>query len=96
MDKNTVFEWDEDKRQSVIAERGLDFVLYAAGILDDSDVFIVPDERKDYGEERYLAYGITDGMRLCLCFSVRGNHVRLITIFKIHKKQWEKHYGKNS
>jgi uncharacterized DUF497 family protein len=59
-----------------------------------SNVVIEPDNRQDYGEDRFLAYGMVEGERLCLCFTLRKEKVHLITILKMHKKQWGKHYGK--
>jgi len=59
----------------------------------DPNVVIRPDNRKDYGEKRYLAFGIADGMKLCLCFTPRKGLIHLITIYKANKKDWEKNYG---
>ena len=76
-----------------IDKRGLDFVEFAPKIFADPNVVIRPDDRKNYGEERYLAFGIANGMRLCLCFTRRRGLIHLITIYKVNKKDWEKNYG---
>ena len=90
------FEWYEGKRQEVLATRKLDMVILAPKVFADPNVVIERDNRRDYGEERYLAYALVEGTRLCLCFTLRGEKIHLITIFKMHKKQWEKHYGKSN
>ena len=87
-----VFEWDEEKRQKNIKKRGLDFATLAPLVLADPNVVIKQDERQDYGEERWQAYGAVNGLCLCVCFTLRGNIVRLITIFRLNKKDWEKCY----
>jgi uncharacterized protein len=88
------YEWFESKRQEVLSSRGIDIVIAGPKVFADPNVVIEPDNRQDYGEERFLAYGMVEGERLCLCFTLRGEKVHLITIFKMHKKQWGKHYGK--
>ncbi|GHU71089.1 hypothetical protein FACS189450_06550 [Spirochaetia bacterium] len=94
MNTEIVFEWDEEKRQRILAERGLDIVILAPILLDDPNVVIKQDIRRNYPEDRFLAWGLVDGTRLCLCFTPRNDKIHLITIFKMHKKQWEKHYGR--
>jgi len=90
--KNKEYSWYAGKRQENIEKRGLDFVEFAPKIFADPNVVIRPDNRKDYGEKRYLAFGIADGMRLCLCFTPRKELIHLITIYKANKKDWEKNY----
>jgi uncharacterized DUF497 family protein len=87
-------EYDPVKNQRNIDERGLPFDL-AVFIFADPDVVIMQDLRKDYGEPRFLAYGLVEGMRLRLCFTPRGKKIRVIGLHQVHKKAWEKHYGKN-
>jgi len=89
------FEWDPKKRQKNIDERGLDIVMLAPDLLASPSTKILPDKRKNYDEERWLAFGIVEKLRLCLCFTQRGDSVRLITIYKVNNKDWEKHYGKD-
>ena len=95
MTENIVFEWDEAKRNRNILEHGIDFVE-AVTVFDDSNVSIIPDVRKDYGEERYNAYGISNGRRMRVCFTMRGeNIIRVISMFKVHQKEWNRHYDNN-
>jgi len=55
-------EWDEDKRQATLKERGVD-IAYAALIFLD-DVFTRSDTRHDYGEERFVS--VENGQRSML------------------------------
>ena len=92
MNNDLVFEWDEIKRQKNINERGLDIAALAPLVLADPNVVIEQDDKIDYGEERYRAYGSVADLRLCVCFTMRQNVIRLITIFKLNKNDWRKCY----
>ena len=90
-----IFEWDEYKRWRNIKIRRLDFNI-AEFVLSDPNVVIMVDNRKDYGEIRFLAFGKVGNLCLCLCYTMRGEKYRVITLFQVNKKEWSKHYGKNS
>ena len=93
MTEQIFFEWDEEKRNSNIVEHGIDFVE-AVVVFDDPKVSIFLDVRKDYGEERYNAYGMSNGRHLRVCFTMRGiNVIRVISMFKVHYKEWNKYYA---
>jgi len=49
------YEWDESKRLTNIEKHHVDFRI-AAMIFEDV-VVLKPDERRDYGEDRFLAIG---------------------------------------
>ena len=92
MTENIIFEWDEEKRNRNIVEHGVDFVE-AVAIFDDPKVSIFPDVRRDYGQERFNAYGMSNGRRMRVCFTMRGeNVIRVISMFKVHIKKWNKYY----
>ena len=93
---NEKYSWNPEKREMNIKERGLDFVLLAEDIFSSPDLVIRPDIRREYDEDRFLAFALVEGKRLCLCFAPREDKIHLITIFKMHKKQWEAYYGKSS
>jgi len=50
------FEWDEKKRQTNIIKHRIDFA--DAIELFKGPSLILEDNRQDYGEERYIAFGI--------------------------------------
>ncbi|GHU93610.1 hypothetical protein FACS1894156_0690 [Bacteroidia bacterium] len=96
IETNDKYSWDTEKRALNIQIRGLDFVVLADLIFADLQLMIEPDNRKDYNEERFWAYAIVDDNRLCLCFTPRDDKIHLITIFKMHKTPWRKHYDKKN
>jgi hypothetical protein len=95
MSDEIVLEWDESKRQQTLKERGLDFKL-ARYVLTDPNLVRHVDERRDYKETRYIAYGMVQGTVLKLCYTMRGSIYRVISLHKIRKNKQEKYYGKNS
>jgi uncharacterized protein len=75
------FEWDEDKRQANIAERGVDFRL-AAQIF--SGPFIEQeDTRVPYGETRHRALGRVDDEYFFVVYTWRGRNRRIITAWRL-------------
>jgi uncharacterized protein len=44
------------------------------------------DDRYDYGEIRYRAYGFIDGLGYCLTFTSRNERVRPISLRRAHMK----------
>jgi uncharacterized protein len=74
------FEWDENKRQKVIEEHGVDF-LYAA-LIFDGPVLTSIDNRRDYGEVRELSIGLVDDECFVVAHTSRKGMTRLITAWK--------------
>lgn len=71
-------EYDEDKRLRTLEERGLDF-------LDASKVFdgvwlMIPDDRFEYGEERFISYGELHGRAVAMVWTWRGDTRRIISM----------------
>ena len=48
-----MFEWDERKRQGNIARHGIDFIDVLP-LFSQPDALVFEDNRKDYGESRYI------------------------------------------
>jgi len=89
-----ILEYDEEKNRRNIEMRALPFSV-ARRIFADPNMVTKLDDRKDYGEPRIVSYGLVDGDRLRLCWTPRGNRIRVISLYRVHIKEWEKYYGKN-
>ena len=83
-----LYEWDETKRRKNIAMHGVDFS--AVESFEWESAVIRQDTRKDYGETRYAALGPIEGRLHCVCFTVRGNNLRIISLRKSQRER-----GKN-
>ncbi len=81
-------EWDERKRQSNIQKHGIDFVDVPK--IFYSDVVVLPDERYDYGEARFIGIGILKNQVIVVAYTERGENIRLISARKATKN--EKNY----
>ncbi|WP_320188612.1 BrnT family toxin (plasmid) [Agrobacterium rosae] len=74
------FEWDDEKREKVIEERGVDFV-YAALIFEGPVVTSI-DDRKNYGEIRLRSIGLVGDECFIVVHTRRDDVTRLITAWK--------------
>jgi len=80
-----VFTWDETKRKSNLAKHGIDF--RDAPAIFDGPLVTVEDMREDYGELRYIALGLLEGVVVSLVYAERNDQVRLISIRKALKHE---------
>lgn len=83
------FEWDEDKRQRNIEERGVDFRL--ASLIFANPVLESDDDRNGYGERRIRALGHVDDDYYLVVYTWRGENRRIISAWKAGKNG-EKRY----
>lgn len=79
------FSWDEEKRHKTLNERGLDFA-------DCSRVFEGPtlefrDDRKDYGEDRYVCYGFLNEIIVAVVYTERPDTTRIISMRKANEHE---------
>lgn len=78
-------EWDEEKRQRTLEERGLDFADVAR--FDWGSAVVFDDDRTDYGEHREVALGFLAGAFVALAYTIRGNALRVISLRKANKRE---------
>lgn len=72
-----IFEWDEAKREKVLARRGIDFLDLAGGLFDGRPVITMPSRRGE--EERFITIGLIEDRAFALVWVRRGEAIRLIT-----------------
>jgi len=53
---------------------------------------VIPDNRKNYGEARFLAFGPIGDRLHCIVFSVRRENIRIISMRRANKREVER-YG---
>lgn len=83
------FEWDETKRKSNIKKHGIDFI--DASLIFDGYTLTIVDDRYDYGEERFVTFGILDGRIVSVVHTETEDLIRIISIRKATKNE-EKEY----
>jgi len=77
-----VTSWDEAKRRITIAERGLDFV--DAELVFAGRTTMLPDERRDYGEPRFITAGWLHGRFVMVVWTPRNGGRRIISMRYAH------------
>lgn len=80
-----MYEWDESKRRLNLLKHGVAF----AGVegFDWGTVLIRPDTRREYGEPRYVAFGVMNGRLHALIFTPRGGRIRIIGLRKANGRE---------
>lgn len=71
------FEFDPEKSASNRIKHGIDFVV-AQALWDDPMLLVAPARSTD--EERYLAVGLIGDRHWSAIYTVRGDHIRLISV----------------
>ena len=80
------FEWDPKKNEANRRKHGFD--LADAAPMFDGLVLALPDTRQDYGEDRWIGIGITNGRVAVVAFAERGeDRIRIISLRKANRHE---------
>ena len=75
------FEWDEQKNKANIRKHGLDFA--DAWEIFTAPMLTAPDDREDYGEDRWIGIGMIRGHVVVIVFTERDEDtIRVISLRK--------------
>jgi uncharacterized DUF497 family protein len=77
-------EWDESKNEANANKHGLRFEAFEGF---DSEPVVLVDDRRDYGEDRFRAFGRIDGVPHSIAYAVRGQTMRLISFRRAREKE---------
>ena len=86
------FEWDEAKAETNYRVHGVDFEE-ASRVFDDPCRLEWFDDRRDYGEDRFLALGQVHGRIVLVAYTMREETIRLIHARVANTRQRETYYG---
>jgi uncharacterized protein len=90
------FEWDEGKNELNLANHGFDFA--DAAEIFDFPMLIELDDRRDYGEERWIAIGLLQQRIVAVVYTEPSDTVtRIISLRKAlsHERKRYEQYLKN-
>lgn len=81
------FDWDEGKAERNLAKHNLSFE-------DATQAFENPylakkDDRRDYGEDRFVMLGQLDGRTVVIAYTNRDGKIRLISARKANSREQE-------
>jgi len=82
-------EFDQDKRDQTLRERGLDFAR--AGEVFSGVTVTGDDNRRDYGEQRYVTVGLLDHRAVVLVWTQRGTARRIISMRHANAREKSKY-----
>jgi uncharacterized DUF497 family protein len=83
-------EFDPAKRQTTIDKRGLD--MARAGEIFAGPTLTIADDRKEYGEERFITIGRLRKRMVVIVWTPRGASRRIISLRKANDRE-EALYG---
>jgi uncharacterized protein len=84
------FEWDEEKRLSNIEKHGFDFV--GVEKMFESETATIFDDRFDYGEERFVTFGLLEGHVIAVTHTETDETIRIISVRKATKNEEENYF----
>ena len=77
------YEWDEEKREETLRDRGIDFTL-----MDYFDWATALTQRSDrQGESRWSSYGMIGDRLYHLAWTQRGESIRIISLRKANGRE---------
>ena len=80
------YEWDEVKRQSNIDRHKVDFIDVLP-LFANPEAIRLEDNRRDYGEIRYILLGEIDERLFQIAYTIRGSVIRLISARRGNKRE---------
>ncbi|MBF0190352.1 MAG: BrnT family toxin [Magnetococcales bacterium] len=76
---------DPAKREKTLVERGLDFLR--APEIFVGEQYTRLDERRDYGEQRFVTIGVLDGRMVVLVWTPREHARHVISLRKANERE---------
>ena len=89
---NTTYEWDESKRQTNITKHGVDFT--SALKFAWTDALIEVDNRHEYNEVRWVAFGPIGSRLHVMVYCERAGTIRLISLRKANQREFDYYVSK--
>jgi uncharacterized protein len=84
------FEWDENKRWINLSKHGVDFVDVPS--MFDTDVVTVEDDRYNYGEQRFVTFGLLNGREIAVVHTDDGDLIRIISARRATKHEQRSYF----
>ncbi len=79
------FEWDQNKNKSNQEKHGIDF-NDVKEVFNDKNRLNSEDNRKDYGEKRWITVGIAANVCLTIVYTIR-DAIRIISVRRSNRKE---------
>lgn len=79
------FDWDENKRASNLEKHGIDF--HDAASFFACDLVCFEDDRQNYGEKRFIAFGKLAGRLIVTAYTLRNDKIRVLSMRKANARE---------
>ena len=79
------FQWDEAKRKSNLHNHGIDFVGVEQTF--EGETVTILDNRFDYGEARFVTFGLLDNRVVAIAHTESDELIRIISVRKATKDE---------
>ena len=90
------FEWDAAKAKSNFKAHGVSFEL-AKTVFEDAFAIGRLDDREDYGERRFVIFGMAVGqVLLFVAYTERDDRIRIISARKATRNEQDRYFKENS
>lgn len=84
------FDWDENKRVVNLRKHGIDFV--DVPLIFDGDTLTVEDDRYNYGEQRFVTFGLLQGMVTAVVHTENDDLIRVISARRATKYEQQSYF----
>jgi len=85
------FEWDDAKAAENLAVHDVTFRKASLVFFDPFSIEDI-DNRIDYGEDRFIRIGISEGQLLTVVYTQRHENIRIISARKANTSEKEDYY----
>lgn len=84
------FDWDEKKRVENLKRHGIDFADVHQ--VFDYDRFLIADDRYDYGEQRWISFGMLFGEVVAVAHTETDEVIRIISVRRAERHEQERYF----
>lgn len=89
------FDWDPQKAAANLADHKVGFEL-AKGVFRDPFAIEFLDDREDYGEDRFVIIGMTEGRLLTVVYTLRADRTRIISARRAEPRERRRYHDQDS
>ena len=75
------FEWDDEKAAANVRKHKMSFQA-ASRVFEDVFALVEQDFTESYGEDRFVAIGLVEGLLITVAYTERGARIRIISARK--------------
>ena len=90
-----IFEWGKAKAAANESKHGVSFELAALAFKDPFAIERI-DDRRQYGEERFILIGMAKDVVLFVVYTERAERIRLISARRATKQEHDDYVEQNS